>query len=210
MTIEAEPKAPRTDTRKRILKTAASLFATHGYAGTSIRDLSQELGLTKAALYYHFTSKEDILAELIEQPVLAIRGVMEQEWDLTSSEQRGLFVEAVLRAMSTCDREVVAVFKDPTVAPLIDQSVAMTGVTTQLAVRLAMGLSGVDDPADVEPRHLVRAIAAVGAGYEAANGWRVVYPECETFSDMDLKAISGYVTAVLDAESPDPEVEARS
>jgi AcrR family transcriptional regulator len=52
-------------TRQRILETASALFVEHGYAGTSIRDISERLGMTKGSLYYHFASKEDLLFALI-------------------------------------------------------------------------------------------------------------------------------------------------
>jgi AcrR family transcriptional regulator len=52
-------------TRLRILQTASDLFVEHGYAGTSIRDISERLGMTKGSLYYHFSSKEDLLQALI-------------------------------------------------------------------------------------------------------------------------------------------------
>jgi AcrR family transcriptional regulator len=49
------------ETRRRILAVALELFAVKGYAGTSIRDITDQMGLTKASLYYHFGSKEEIL-----------------------------------------------------------------------------------------------------------------------------------------------------
>jgi len=51
-------------TRERILDIALELFTEHGYDKTSIRDIAERLGTTKAALYYHFKSKADILLEL--------------------------------------------------------------------------------------------------------------------------------------------------
>ncbi|CAO5256564.1 Transcriptional regulator, TetR family [Frankia sp. AgKG'84/4] len=57
---------PLRDTRSRILAAAMSLFGEQGYAGTSVRDISERLGLTKAALYYYFPSKETILDALLE------------------------------------------------------------------------------------------------------------------------------------------------
>jgi AcrR family transcriptional regulator len=51
---------PRTDTRSRAQKVALELFAEQGYEKTSLREIAERLGVTKAALYYHFKSKEDI------------------------------------------------------------------------------------------------------------------------------------------------------
>jgi AcrR family transcriptional regulator len=56
----------RTDTRARIQQVAVELFTEHGYEGTSLREIAERLGVTKAALYYHFKSKEDIVASLVE------------------------------------------------------------------------------------------------------------------------------------------------
>ncbi len=56
----------RTDTRHHIQAVALELFAEHGYNGTSLRQIAQRLGMTKAAVYYHFKSKEEILAGLVE------------------------------------------------------------------------------------------------------------------------------------------------
>lgn len=54
----------RSDTRQRILDVALDLFTDQGYDGTSLRQIAEQLGVTKAALYYHFESKEDILMAL--------------------------------------------------------------------------------------------------------------------------------------------------
>lgn len=49
------------ETRQRVLDSAARLFSRRGYAGTSIRDISQACGLKAAAIYHYFASKEDLL-----------------------------------------------------------------------------------------------------------------------------------------------------
>jgi AcrR family transcriptional regulator len=51
-------------TRAQILETALSLFASQGYDSTSLRQIAEQQGLTKAALYYHFPAKELLLLEL--------------------------------------------------------------------------------------------------------------------------------------------------
>jgi AcrR family transcriptional regulator len=55
---------PNGSTRERILDIALELFTEQGYEATSLRDIAERLGTTKAALYYHFARKEDILLEL--------------------------------------------------------------------------------------------------------------------------------------------------
>jgi AcrR family transcriptional regulator len=55
-----------TDTKSAILNKAAALFSNKGYVGTSMSDLAEELGLSKAAIYHHFESKVDLLGELMD------------------------------------------------------------------------------------------------------------------------------------------------
>lgn len=56
----------RSDTRSRIQQVAVELFTQHGYEGTSLREIAERIDVTKAALYYHFKSKEDIVVSLME------------------------------------------------------------------------------------------------------------------------------------------------
>jgi AcrR family transcriptional regulator len=56
----------RGDTRQRIQQVALELFAEQGYERTSLREIAERLGVTKAALYYHFKSKEDIVNSFTE------------------------------------------------------------------------------------------------------------------------------------------------
>ncbi|MBT2443870.1 TetR/AcrR family transcriptional regulator [Streptomyces sp. ISL-36] len=54
----------RGNTRQRIQDVALELFAEQGYEKTSLREIAERLDVTKAALYYHFKTKEDILIGL--------------------------------------------------------------------------------------------------------------------------------------------------
>lgn len=54
------------DTRDQILAAARRLYVEQGYDKTSLREVADEVGVTKAALYYHFRSKEDLLLALLE------------------------------------------------------------------------------------------------------------------------------------------------
>jgi AcrR family transcriptional regulator len=57
-------EGPAVNTRERILDVALDLFIVQGFDGTSLREIAERLGFTKAALYYHFASKDDILMAL--------------------------------------------------------------------------------------------------------------------------------------------------
>ncbi|WP_432097369.1 TetR/AcrR family transcriptional regulator [Streptomyces sp. bgisy100] len=56
----------RGDTRQRIQDVALELFAERGYEKTSLREIAEQLDVTKAALYYHFKTKEDIVLGIFE------------------------------------------------------------------------------------------------------------------------------------------------
>src|ERR687884_1845270 len=51
-------------TRNQIYEEAAKLFALRGYAGASIQDLADALGVNKSAIYYYCKSKEELLFEI--------------------------------------------------------------------------------------------------------------------------------------------------
>ena len=53
------------NTKERILEEALNLFSQNGYDGTSMSEIAGKLGITKAALYRHFSAKEEILEVLL-------------------------------------------------------------------------------------------------------------------------------------------------
>ncbi|MFD0354170.1 TetR/AcrR family transcriptional regulator [Streptomyces sp. NPDC127110] len=61
------PQQPRRgNTRQRIQDVALELFAEQGYEKTSLREIAERLEVTKAALYYHFKTKEDIIISVFD------------------------------------------------------------------------------------------------------------------------------------------------
>jgi len=53
-------------TKERIIEAARSLFSEHIYLSVSMDDIAKKLNITKAALYYHFASKEEIYVKVLE------------------------------------------------------------------------------------------------------------------------------------------------
>ncbi|MDC2959357.1 helix-turn-helix domain containing protein [Streptomyces gilvifuscus] len=54
-------------TREQVLDAAAEEFAAYGYMGTTLLDVVKRTGMTKGALYGHFSSKEELAAALVEE-----------------------------------------------------------------------------------------------------------------------------------------------
>jgi AcrR family transcriptional regulator len=73
----------KTATRDKILEIAGRAFATRGFEQASLREIAEELGFSKAALYYHFRSKDDLARAIIEPMKNDIEAVM------TDAETRG-------------------------------------------------------------------------------------------------------------------------
>jgi len=74
---------PGEATRQRILDAAERLFAEHGLAGTAVRDIARECGLTAASLYNHFDGKRALYEAVLERGVRPLQVLLEQ---LTAGE----------------------------------------------------------------------------------------------------------------------------
>ncbi|ORU94753.1 MAG: TetR family transcriptional regulator [Cycloclasticus sp. symbiont of Poecilosclerida sp. M] len=64
----ARNKAKKTKTNKSrgaILDAAAFLFSQHGYKGTTLRDIAAALDMKAGSIYYHFSSKEELVLEIL-------------------------------------------------------------------------------------------------------------------------------------------------
>jgi AcrR family transcriptional regulator len=103
------------DSRQEILRTAARLFQQQGYDATSMNDVATALKVSKAGLYHHFQSKDDILFELMnhalnitqERVVDRVRGVADPEERLRMLIR--LHVEVIL---SVRDREITVLLHE--------------------------------------------------------------------------------------------------
>ena len=76
-------KVETEKTRSQILLQALRLFAAHGYAQTSLNDIAARLHMTKGAVYWHFSSKEAVLEEIISKALERFN------WDLRQQMPNG-------------------------------------------------------------------------------------------------------------------------
>lgn len=88
--------APRhSDTRERIQRIALELFTEQGYERTSLREIAERIGVTKAALYYHFSSKEEILGSLVSDAAQSLADLT--EWTRSQPQGARTRVAALMR-----------------------------------------------------------------------------------------------------------------
>ena len=64
-------------TRRRLLESAMRLFGQYSFAGTSLQMIADDLDLTKAAIYYHFRTRDQLLIALMEPILTEIGAVVE-------------------------------------------------------------------------------------------------------------------------------------
>jgi AcrR family transcriptional regulator len=85
----------QSDTRARIQQVALELFTEQGYEATSLREIAERLGVTKAALYYHFKTKEDIVSSLVQDRIDALEELI--AWAASQSQGPTLRREFIRR-----------------------------------------------------------------------------------------------------------------
>jgi AcrR family transcriptional regulator len=87
---------PDSPVRERILVTAYDLFARRGVRGVGVNELVDRAGITKATLYRHFPSKDDLVVAFLE--------LREQRWT------RGWVEAEARRRGTTADEQLLAIF----------------------------------------------------------------------------------------------------
>lgn len=181
-------RAAPGETRARILEVALALFAERGYAGTSVRDIAEALGVTKAAVHYHFSAKEQIVTALVRPMLEHLVEVLDQAAGAPSDPRAVLLGLGDVLAASGPLLSVLG--DDPSVTA---QSPAVHEQFEALAVRTAAVLAGPDAPS----ARLVRAHCALGA---FLAGWKTLCPgpgmAVQAPPDVELEIV---VTAALAA-----------
>ncbi|WP_346279556.1 TetR/AcrR family transcriptional regulator [Pseudonocardia sp.] len=69
---------PIGQTRDRMLRTALALFGEHGYEGASVQMIASSMGLSKAAVSYHFPTKEILLNAVVEPAIADLQLFLDQ------------------------------------------------------------------------------------------------------------------------------------
>ena len=125
--------------RQRILDVALGLFAERGYGPTSLQDIADAMGITKAAVYHHFHAKADILRALSTSTLDAITAVADRVSALPSQRARiNAMVEGCLEVILSRRAVMRVLASDP--AMRTDMSTARQFAA--LRARLPVALYG--------------------------------------------------------------------
>ena len=122
MLAEARRKRYRQETRSEILIAAREIFVRNGFEGFSMRTLARSVGCSPAAIYLHFTSKEDLFEILVEESFVHLYDALavllkERGKDPVRQLKRGLrlYVEWGLKHPS--EYQIAFVVRNPTKKP---------------------------------------------------------------------------------------------
>lgn len=122
MATTAMDKPNATDTRQRLIDVAVSLFTRHSFAGTSLQMIADELGFTKAAIYHHFRSREQLLGAVLDPILTELRAVVEAAEIRRTPHARADHMLSGYADVAVRNRALVAVLaSDPSVISALQQ-----------------------------------------------------------------------------------------
>jgi AcrR family transcriptional regulator len=108
--------------KEQIISSATQLFIEHGYFGLSMRQIAETVGVTKAALYYHFNDKEDLFLSILETYLLRIEKLVTdiRQTEITNKQKIDLIVRRILG--QPVDQRAIIRLASQEMAHLSDQS----------------------------------------------------------------------------------------
>ncbi|PRY51713.1 TetR family transcriptional regulator [Geodermatophilus tzadiensis] len=140
-----------------ILDRAAALFARGGFAKTSVQDVADAVGLSKAGLLHHFPSKDALYEAVLAQADTLGTQVLDEVGDLPAGAARDVRAVEVLVDVALAHPGVVALLLAPATRPGGDEE-DRASATSELVLR-AFDV----DVATTEPQRVVRVLGALAA-----------------------------------------------
>lgn len=188
----ARPQAPRGQGRARVLAAALELFALHGVSGTSLQMIADHLGVTKAAVYYQFHAKEDIVLAVVENAVDQLRTYLETaEAAPTPQEATAVALDGLIDTVLDHRQVVASLLSDPEVARILESHADFNDLTARLVATLL-------GPSPSQRRVIAVPLLASGIAHAGAD------PHLAKVDDGTLRAEMRHLGRVLlDSSAPD-------
>jgi AcrR family transcriptional regulator len=163
------------DTRQRLIDVAVDLFTRHSFAGTSLQMIADEMGFTKAAIYYHFRTREELLAAVVEPIFEELSDIIAVAQAQRSANARADHMLCGYAELAVANRALVSVLAcDPSVTTLLREQPHWSQLITRQLALLAGD--------ETDPGGLIKATVAL-AGISSAVG-----PSWIAVDDDDLLA----------------------
>ncbi|MBB5873762.1 AcrR family transcriptional regulator [Allocatelliglobosispora scoriae] len=99
----------RENTRDRLLNCALRLFTLHSFAGTSLQMIADNLGVTKAAIYHHFKTRDDILTAVLQPALEELRDLIAYAESLRTPHARADALLVGFVDMTVRHRELIGI-----------------------------------------------------------------------------------------------------
>ena len=108
-----------TDTRQRLIDAAIDLCTRYTFAGTSLQMIADELGFTKAAIYHHFRTREQLLDAVVEPILDQLRDIIAAAETQRSPPARAEHMLSGFAQLAVADDLVSVLAADPSVAEML-------------------------------------------------------------------------------------------
>lgn len=188
MASPARKRTPRGQGRSRLLEAAGQLFAEQGVSGTSLQAIADRLGVTKAAVYHQFASKDEIVLAVAQPVIDRLRTVADAAeraaHDVNPEAARVVAIEGLVDLVLDARAAAAVLRRDPTMAHILDGN---EGYRQQIA-RIDAALLGPDPTAESRI-----ALAFAGAGIMTVTA----LPELEGNPTHVRAALIGAMTRAL-------------
>lgn len=186
------PETPAT--RDRILAVALDLFSARGYEGTSIRDIAEQMEMTKAAVFYHFPAKEDLLAAILGPAMARVGHVLEQHGPVHDARDRRGLVTALVDVVAEVGPQVVMMLSDPAAGSHVRALTGEAAMPSRVGRALLGGESA--DPR-VAAADRIRAACAVASLPAGVAAWRKENPQKASLDEDSKSVLVEVVLAVI-------------
>jgi AcrR family transcriptional regulator len=188
--LDEEPRAGRllggvrrTPAQSRILQAALELFADHGVSGTSLQMIADAVGVTKAAVYHKFKTKDEIVIAVAELQLAKLEDALEAaEAQKDSVGARKVLLTEVVGMAVERRRWVMSLQNDPVMVRLLGEHEPFRNLITRLYAIL------LDEADDTE----ARISAALFSGAIAGT---VINPLVDDIDDDTLRSVLIHLTA---------------
>jgi AcrR family transcriptional regulator len=171
----------RAGGRAAVLETALRLFAEHGVSGTSLQMIADAMGVTKAAVYHHFRTKDEIVLAVLTRALDELGAIVARAEEQADHEARVAVVVAGLVDLLLAHRRGYRLLgADPAVVALLRAHPSLQALGSRIDDLLA-------GPCPDAARRV--AVAFVQSGLRAA----AVQPMC---AEMDEATLRRHLVAV--------------